>query len=159
MTQSAYLFVEGSRSGNIQGSVADRKKEGSIRVVGVDHAIVTPVGETMRAGARSHKPFIVITEVDTATPQLYSALATSEQLREVRLELWDTSEEMGEDVLRFQVKLTDASVSGMRLDLPDLQDQGASKTGHVEVTFSYRTIEWTSPENGFSASDTVAGMK
>jgi type VI secretion system Hcp family effector len=114
----------------------------------------------MRAGARSHKPFVVITEVDAATPQLYSALATNEQLREVRLELWDTSEERGEDVNRFQVTLTDAFISGMRLDLPDLQDQGAaSKTGHIEVTFSYRTIEWTSPENGFTASDTAAGVR
>jgi type VI secretion system secreted protein Hcp len=160
MTQSAYLFVDGSQSGKIQGSVADPKKEGSIRVVGVDHAIVTPVSESMRAGSTSHQPFIVSTEVDAATPQLYSALAANEQLREVRLELWDTSEETGEDVNRFQVSLTDAFVSGMRLVLPDLQDQGAApKTGHVEVTFSYRAIEWTSPENGFSASDTAAGVR
>lgn len=85
MSLLAYMYVKGKKQGNIQGSVTQKGRQGSIAVIAYHHSIVSPRDPQsgLPTGQRMHKPFTVVKTTDKATPPLYTALCTNEDLLEV----------------------------------------------------------------------------
>ena len=70
MALNAYLSIVAQKQGPIRGSVTQRGREGKSMVIGAMHQIVCPrdPASGMPTGKRAHKPFIVLKELDRATP-------------------------------------------------------------------------------------------
>jgi type VI secretion system secreted protein Hcp len=139
-----YLEVKGKIQGEIKGDVIEKGKEGLIKVTAFQHEIVSPrdVASGQATGKRQHKPLVITKELDKASPLLYKALTTNEDLSEVNLSLYrpavnKVGSGSGIIQLYFTIKLTDANITGIRLWT---NDKGAPME---DVSFTYQKITWT----------------
>lgn len=107
MALNAYLTVKGQKQGNIKGSVTQKGREGTILVHAASHEIVSPrdAASGLPTGKRMHKPFVVTKEVDRATPLLYQAMVSNEQLPEWTLRFARPTAQ-GVEHQHYTVKLT-----------------------------------------------------
>ena len=144
---NAYLTLKGQKTGQIQGSVTQKGREGRIMVVAVSHEIVSPrdAASGLPTGKRMHKPFVITKELDRSTPLLNRALVTNETLAEFELTVFAKNLK-GVDAPAYTVKLTQASIAPIRL---------VEKDGQLyeEVSVTYQKIEWTWIDGGITAMD------
>lgn len=155
MALAAYLTITAERQGQIHGSVLQKGREGKILVAAVQHEIVCPRDPTtgQPTGRRAHKPFMVTKVVDRASPLLYGILCTNENIREARIDFW-TSTPTGQEKQHYTVRLTNATICGITLKMPNVrQPKLARLTEYEEVSFTYEKIEWTWNDGGISAAD------
>lgn len=143
---NAYLKLKGQKVGEIKGSVTQKGREGAIKVIAVSHEIVSPrdVASGQATGKRQHKPFVLTLEVDRATPQLMSVIASNEKLPVVVFEMGG-----GKDgASLYKISLTNASIASFEfVTLPD------GNTAALRVTMTYQRIEWQWMAEGITAID------
>lgn len=141
----AFLKLKGQRVGEIRGGVTQKGREGFIKVISVAHEISSTQGAGAgSAGKRVHKPFVVMVEVDRATPQLLNAVAGGEKFAAFSLEVAGPS---GGASL-YRVNLVNAAISSF--DLVTLEGGGAAA---LRLAFTYSKIEWTWLDGGVTGSD------
>ncbi|TWI93258.1 type VI secretion system secreted protein Hcp [Roseibium hamelinense] len=103
-------------------------------------------------GTRRHQPSSFIKPLDKASPLLWQALATGENL-EIEVAFWRTST-AGQQEHYFTVKYTDAVLVEGKHMLPDVNDDKNASRGDLDQWFfSYRKAEWTHEKAGTSGSD------
>lgn len=151
----AMLRVVGSKTGVIQGGGPD----GAIVVIACEHEIVSPrdAASGLPTGRRQHKPFVFTKELDKASPLLYQALVTNENLTNVELKVY-RSDPMGggKPVHVYTVKLTNASIASIRHWKPSIKDPATIANDfaeYEEVSLTYQKIEWTWVEGGITSMD------
>lgn len=152
---NAYLTIKGSKQGTIQGSVAQKGREGTILVFSTDHSVKVPVDTAtgLPTGKRQHGAFVVRKEVDRSSPLLYQALVSNETLTEVVLKFY-TPDPTGMEVNHYTVRLTSARLTSIKLVQPNTKNADAAKLPlQEEISFSYQKIEWTWTNGGVSAQD------
>ncbi len=139
-----YLHVKGKIQGDIKGDVVEKGREGLIKVTAFQHDIVSPrdVASGQATGKRQHKPLVITKELDKASPLLYRALTTNEELSEVNLSLYriavnKVGSGAGAMQLYFTIKLKDASITGIR---SWTTDKGVPME---DVSLTYQKIKWT----------------
>ena len=151
-----FLKVTGQKSGAITGSVTEKGKEGTIGVIAVDHAIVSPrdPASGLPTGKRMHSPLVIVTHIDKATPLLYNSLVTNENLPTVELDYWKTAQD-GSESIYFKIKLTNANISSIKQTNQNSQDDPHVNLfgEYEEVSFTYQKIEWTWVDGGITAID------
>ena len=142
-----YLSMAGSRQGDIEGSVTTVDHEGSIEVYAYTHSIISPRDPTtgLVTGKHQHKPFTVIKPIDKATPLLYSALSTSETIKEWKLDFYRTTS-TGTVENFYTIELTNAVIS-------EISDKGSSYGTTQSVSFVYQKISWTWTDGNIMAED------
>lgn len=98
------------------------------RVSPVVHPIGTPGDSSSGAatGRRSHQPFVVTKQMDSASPKLYEACASGQHFKEVDVDLVSTG---------VHYKLFDVLIASDR-------KAGGAKTMET-IELSYGKIEWT----------------
>src|SRR5271167_2435873 len=76
MALNAYLKLNGSKQGEIKGSVTQKGREGKIMVIAANHEVVSPTDSItgLPTGKRQHKPFRITKDVDRSSPLLYKAM-------------------------------------------------------------------------------------
>ena len=160
MALVAYMNVKGQKQGKILGSVTQKGREGSIEVIADHHSIVSPRDPQsgLPSGKRTHQPFTVRKVTDMATPRLYTAICTNENLPEVTIDYWrpqfKAGAGVGAEVQYFTVKLTNANIASIAATMPNVEDPAQQKLDmYEEVSFTYQKIEWTWNDGGVSASD------
>jgi type VI secretion system secreted protein Hcp len=160
MALNAYLRIKAQKQGEIRGSVTQKGREGRIAVVAASHEITSPrdPASGLPTGRRLHKPFVIVKALDAASPPLYSALVNNENLPEWELQCFAASPTAkggaGPQVLRYTVKLTNATISDIQFHLPDTRDAATSGWAEYEqISFTYRKIEWTWVAGGITAGD------
>ena len=160
MAMLAYMKVKGQKQGNIQGSVTQKRREGSIEVIEFHHSILSPRDAVsgLPTGKRMHKPLTITKPTDKATTHLYAALTANENLPEVTIDFWTpqikAATGAGTEVQFYTVKLTNASISSIAAALPNRDDPSQQKLPlHEVVEFTYQKIEWTWKEGGATAMD------
>jgi len=152
---NAYLKLKGTRQGNIEGSVTQKGREGTLRVLEYSHEIVSPrdAASGLPTGKRQHKPIRIVVELDRATPLLYQALAGGETLSEFTLRFY-RPDRTGVEMNHFTIMLTNASIASVKTMLPDTQDPAnASRVETTELTLTYQKITWTWTDGGVTAED------
>ncbi len=155
MALNAYLRLKGEQQGEIKGSVTQKGREGSIKVIGASHTIESPrdASSGLPTGVRVHEPFVITKEVDQATPLLYNMLVNNENIPEWELQFWQPSP-AGTEANHYTVKLTNASIASIDFKMPDSQDPNLAKRAeYEEIAFTYQKIQWTWNEGGVTSSD------
>ncbi len=160
MASNAYMTITAQKQGHITGSVTQKGKEGQIAVFAVNHEIISPrdPASGLPTGKRMHKPLVITKELDKSTPLLYNVLCTNENLPEVILRFWAPSMSaatgLGTEVQNFTIKLTNASIASIVLDMENNKLTEQMKLPVLQqISFTYQKIEWTWTDGGITASD------
>ena len=140
----ALLFVEGSVSGPIEGSVSEQGVEGGMAVIGMSHGVSTErdAASGLPTGKRQHKPVSITKPIDKATPLLFNALVNNEALTSVEIQFFRDGRD-GKDGVYYTIELENASIASMETALPNYE----------EVSFTYQKIIVTWEEGGITAED------
>jgi type VI secretion system secreted protein Hcp len=145
MALTSYLSLEGTKQGAITGDVTQKGREEKILVYGTNHTIEIPrdTHTGLPTGQRIHGPFTITKHVDPASPLLYQACATGEQMKKWQLDFYRIDEK-GTEVLYFQVLLENAIIVNIRSFKP-LTFLPESKPYHdmEEISFTYSKITWS----------------
>ena len=156
-----YLKIHGQKSGDITGGVTVHGKEGTIAVIAVEHAIVSPRDQAtgLATGKRMHSPLVIVKHIDKATPLLYNSLVSNENLPTVELDYWKTAPD-GTESIYFKIKLTNANIASIKqTNLNSQADPHVDMFGEYEqVAFTYQKIEWTWVDGGITALDDWASV-
>jgi type VI secretion system secreted protein Hcp len=125
-------------TGQKQGAITGDGPNGSMILIGLSHAIVSPrdAASGLPTGKRQHKPITITKELDRSTPLFLNALITNENLTTVTFSFTH-----GKGTY-MTVKLTNACI--------------ASRTQSVEteqISFTYQKITWTWVDGGITAMD------
>ncbi|MDR2054893.1 MAG: Hcp family type VI secretion system effector [Desulfovibrio sp.] len=145
MALTAYLNVTGKSQGDIKGDcpqLGDKKDK--ILIYSVEHNVEIPkdTHSGLPTGQRIHHPFTVTKHKDNASPKLYKACCTGEQLT-VTLDQYRIKPD-GTEEKYYTIKLEEAIVVNMReytpvTFLPDSKPYFDME----EISFTYSKITWT----------------
>jgi type VI secretion system secreted protein Hcp len=157
MALGAYLRLVGQKSGEIKGSVTQKGREGKIMVIAMSHEVVSPrdPASGLPTGKRQHKALVITKELDRSSPILHQALGSNETLKECELQFWAPSAKgVGTEVQHFTIKLTNASIASIRMQMANVRDPELMKLETFEeVAFTYQKIEWTWTDGAVTAVD------
>lgn len=164
MPTPAYIVIEGETQKLITENAFTANSVGNIYVEGheneilaqeIRHQVSVPTDPQsgQPSGQRVHKPFVFTCSLNKAVPLLYQALVTGERLTYVAIRWYRTSSE-GKQEHFFTTELVDGVVVDINTVLPHVQDaKNASYTQLVEVSISYRMIQWEHKASGTHSSD------
>jgi type VI secretion system secreted protein Hcp len=155
MALNAYLRLKGTTQGEIKGSVTQKGREDSIMVIGFNHEVISPrdAASGLPTGKRQHKPIVITKEMDKATPLLFHALVTNENITEWELRFWQPSAS-GKEVQYYTIQLINASIAAIRTEM--LNNKYPENMQHKErehISFCYQKIIWTFEDGGITAED------
>lgn len=155
MALNAYLRLKGTTQGEIKGSVTQKGREDSIMVIGFNHEVISPrdAASGLPTGKRQHKPIVITKEMDKATPLLFHALVTNENIPEWELRFWQPSAS-GKEVQYYTIQLINASIAAIRTEM--LNNKYPENMQHKErehISFCYQKIIWTFEDGGITAED------
>lgn len=156
MALNSYLSLTGKKQGLIKGSVTQKGREGKIMVIAAEHAVRWPrdAATGLATGKRVHAPFVVTKEIDASSTCLYTALVGNEVLTAWELQFWAASTSSGAEVMRYVVRLSNASICDIRFHMPNNKDPELARLAeYEEVAFAYEKIEWNWVLGGLKASD------
>jgi type VI secretion system secreted protein Hcp len=164
MPTPAYISIQGATQGNITAGSFTAQSVGNVYVEGheneiliqeVKHLVSVPTDPQsgQPSGQRVHKPFIFTCSLCKAVPLMYNSLASGEMLPTIEVKWWRTSMD-GKQEHFFTTKLTDAIIVNMDLVMPNAQNPANGDfTQLLEVSMSYRKIEWTHDGAGSVGAD------
>jgi type VI secretion system secreted protein Hcp len=144
MAYEAYMVVDGKKQGVIKGSVEREEHKDKIGVIAVDHDIESPrdVHTGQASGKRVHGSFRITKEVDKATPLLYQALCSNEQLKKVEIKFYRTSPDGTEENL-FTTTLENATMNHIKDIMHLTKDKTKMDLPWMEeISFTYEKITW-----------------
>lgn len=155
MASNGYLTLKGQRQGQINGSVTEKGREGSILVHAYSNSIIDSRDPTsgLPTGKRVHQPITILKEVDRGSPLLWNALTNNENLTEWELKFW-AANPAGVEKLIYTVSLVNASIASIRESMDDnLIPAQATLPLQEEISFTYQKITWTWTDPTLAASD------
>lgn len=163
MPTPAYLYIDGTKQGNITagtftldsvGNIYQEGRENEIQVQAFDHQITVPRGPQsgQSTGPAIHQPLMITKVFDKSSPLLMAALTTGEQLPRFLLRWYRTID--GVQQHYFTTELIDAIVVDVRSYMPHFQDPDEAHLMQMEdVYFTYRKIIWTHEISKTTSSD------
>lgn len=152
---SAFMRATGDTQGEIKGGVVLAGREDSMEVLSYEHQVISPrdAATGLPTGKRQHGAVKITKEIDKATPLLYTALVSNENLSEVEIRFW-RPDPSGKEVQYYTVQLTNASISSIRQWKANNKDpEGARLPDMEEIQITYEQISWTIEEGGITAQD------
>lgn len=134
----------------LEGSCTIPKRENTITVIGLRHSLVLPrdAATGMPTGHQQHKPLTLTKYFDNATPLLYRALTTNENLPTITINFYRT-DSLGKEIHYYTVELDNARV----LSIDSIVSVNSYRNLE-EVSFVYDTIRWTYEATGSQSEDT-----
>ena len=155
MPLTGYLDLEGKNQGKIEGDCTQKGHEKWILVYAVEHTVEIPrdTNTGLPTGQRIHRPITITKKTDPATPLLFQACATGEQMKKWVLD-YHRINEKGQEELYYQISLENAIVVSIRHYKPNTLDE-ANKQYHdmEEVSFTYEKITWENKAANKTAVD------
>ena len=149
--ESIHIFLKGKVTGEIQGD----GKEGAIMGLAFEHEIVSPrdASSGLPTGRRQHKPLTIVKPIDKASPLVMKMLTTNETC-DMTLKFFRKNAQTGASEEYYSIKLTNATVCGVRAWKPNTRDVSADRAGDLEeVSFTYQKIEWIYKDGGVTHED------
>ena len=142
------MRINGERTGRIWGSVGQKGREGSIRVISLDYDITQPmdVASGTTYERRRHSDIVLIKDIDNSTNFLYNALSTQERLQ-VEFRLWRPDYRGGEQPLQL-IRLSNCFVLSIRLfSVPIVPTNKTTMAfdQYEKISLNYSRMEILSP--------------
>jgi type VI secretion system secreted protein Hcp len=144
------VTIKGQKQGVFKGESTKAGPKDKIQGLSFSYEIKSPrdVSTGQASGKRQHSPIKIVKEWGAATPQIFTALTTNEVLPEVTLEFRRVNAN-GEEYIYYKIKLTNASVSGIRqftnqglADGSSAKHSSSTDTMELEeVSFTFQKIE------------------
>ena len=160
MSNMAYAYLKGQKSGQIKGSIIQKGREDSIGVIATAHSIISPRDPQsgLPTGQRMHKPFVITKELDKSTPLLYNVLCTNENLSEVTIKYWTpqirATTGTGTEIQHYTVVLINANIASIDFRQLNIRDTNLVKFAeYEEIAMTYEKITWTWTDGGITADD------
>ncbi|HWZ49222.1 MAG TPA: Hcp family type VI secretion system effector [Herbaspirillum sp.] len=155
MPKPCYLTLKGPTVGDIKGSNNITGHEEEIPVRAIEHTIEIPRNPQTGTptGQRIHLPITLTKEIDKASPLLFQALTTGEEMEHVTLAYYRGSGK-GKDEKYYTVVLGNAVITSIRTWMPDRELDANKTMGHMEdVSFAYSSIKWCYEKGGITTED------
>ncbi len=133
----AYLSVRTKRAGELKGEVLAKGHEHSIEVHGFQFGVAasSAIGSGQATARRQYKHLIVVKRLDSSSTSLMSALATNDEVKELKLALRKPG--IGQEDF-FTITLTAARVVGVDLDF----DAGGEAVERASFAFTKIDVEY-----------------
>ena len=147
-----YITINGQKQGQFKGE----GRQNQIVGVGFQYEVTSPrdAATGQATGRRMHKPVVITKEWDAASPQLFQALVTNENLPHVDLQFVRTAPDGREEAF-YTIKLTNATITSIRQYTGVLP--GATNAADIhqleEVSFTFQKIEVESTIGKTMATD------
>jgi type VI secretion system secreted protein Hcp len=147
-------------TGNTQGPMTTgccdiQGREDTCLCQALEHSVMIPNDRQtgLPTGKRVHGPVKVTKVFDMASPKIYQALVTGEQLSEVIFKFYRI-DPTGTEEQYFTIKLENAIIVSVSPWIPNCLDPAKESFTHMEdVSMTYRTITWTWEVDGVEAQD------
>ncbi len=164
------MTVKGQKQGAIAGEMRLVAGEyspaatGAIAVYNLNYAVASPrdAASGLPTGKRQHKPMNVTIAWSKASPRLYAALTSNENLPEVWLTFYQPNR-LGTGYQRYgYIKLTNANIASISEVVPgtggllesNTRDGSSTHVRHMEqIAMTFQQIEWTSDTGRTTAMD------
>jgi len=133
----AYLSVRTKRAGELKGEVLAKGHEHSIEVHGFQFGVAasSAIGSGQATARRQYKHLMVVKRLDSSSTSLLSALATNDEVKELKLALRKPG--IGQEDF-FTITLTAARVVGVDLDF----DAGGEAVERASFAFTKIDVEY-----------------
>lgn len=142
------MTVKGQKQGLFKGdNPAAKGGANLINVFGYQYSVISPrdPASGLPTGQRQHHPVVITHELDAASPQFFTAIATNENLVTVVINFFK-SQTNGTEVNFYRVTLTNANISEFR--------QHTSGNSVLEdISFTFQKIQQADLVAGTAASD------
>jgi type VI secretion system secreted protein Hcp len=165
MAYEFYVTIEGTKQGKFKGESPRKEQSQKIAGLGFQYEVISPrdAATGRSSGQRRHQPITIVKEWGAATPQLFQALVSNEQLKSVAFEFFQTDNATGKEAVYFKIHLTNAFVSAIKqFSGAAAGGEGASSSKHSSsqdakeleaVSFTFEKIELEHVTGKTSASD------
>ena len=157
MSMPCHMTIDGQNQGTITSACCQMEgREDTVILYQLNHMIEQPRDKhTGRAtGKRVHNPFVLLKEIDKATPLLMQALVTNELLT-VKFEFYRPNPEGdGTEEQFYMIELEGANLISFNGELPNTLGKETSAYPPLEsLQLAYRKIIVTYQTDGVSAED------
>ena len=145
-----YCKITGLKQGPIAGDVTIKGLEDTIAVQTVSQGVKSPrdAASGQATGKRQHKPFTIVKGFDKASPKLFMAAVTNENLTSVECSFFHTNR-FGQNQKYFKITLQNAQIS--EIDIANNPQHLANI--QQTVSFVFQKIILEDPINGIIAED------
>jgi len=133
----AYLSVRTKRAGELKGEVSAKGHENSIEVHGFHFGVAasSAIGSGQATARRQYEHLVVVKRLDSSSTPLMSALATNDEVKELKLAL---RKHGGGPEDFFTITLVGARVVGLELDF----DAGGETVERASFAFTKIDVEY-----------------
>jgi type VI secretion system secreted protein Hcp len=138
--QFVFCKIEGQKQGIIKGDSTTKGLEDSIPVLSLASGVLRPfdAASGLPTGKRQHQPLALVKNLDKASPKLFIAAVTNENLKQVDCVFYRTLG-TGEAQPYFRILLTNALIVELDVSGNGMVNQGMRET--VRLTFQKIRIE------------------
>lgn len=166
MALNSYMTVKAQKQGQINGSVLQKGREGTMMIIAMSYAVLSPrdAASGLPTGKRMHKPLRVVKEIDKASPLLFNSLVTNENLVEVVIKGYtstyqDRTQSTGLEMNHWQIKLTNAAFASYEIQTPNNKHPDLMKfETYEDWSMVFEKIEITWVQGGITGSDNWADI-
>ncbi len=148
-----YVGVKGKKQGAFKGESVRSGTEEQFAALSLDYDLRVPLDATTGgpSGKRQHSPLSIVKEWGAASPQLFQALVTNEELETVEIDCYGPGIDGGTELVH-KVRLSNAGVASI--------EQSSGQVGGARelerVAFSFETLEHLTPGEGLLAKDSLS---
>ncbi len=155
MAMTSYLKLKGANQGDIKGDCTQKGHENMILVYSIDHQVEIPrdTHSGLPTGQRIHHPLTILKHKDQASPLLFQACCTGEQITEFELDFYRISPK-GQEEHYYTIKLEKAIIVSLASHTPTtFLEENKPYHDMEEVSFSYEKMVQTYEPDGIEAED------
>lgn len=151
ITVAIFLSVKGSKQGVFYRTPRIKIHKNQMPVLAFSHQILMHDPITGPTGKLTNEPLVITKEIDKASPQFFTALVTSENLIEVKLEYYRISSTAASvtEELWYTIKLTNATVSDIQMSYDPLKDGKPVE----KISFTHQKMEVEYVKDHITAAD------
>ncbi len=141
MAYTAYISIKGQKQGQFAGDGSSKQNKNRILITSFSFSVESPrdVATGQASGKRQYHPIIIRKHWGEASPQVYEALATNENLPSVLVEFTGVSAK-GIEQVDHSFSLTNATISALR-EFTEPAQSGSEIDDLEEISFNFQKIE------------------
>ena len=149
-----YVTIEGTKQGLLKGESTREAHRDKLAGLSFHYQVSSPRDSAsgMATGKRQHQPITFVKEWGAASPQLFTAAVTNEQLKSVVFEFVRTNDS-GEEYVFHTIKLGTALITSIEQYIDDVKSEGQDTVGKEKVSLTFQRIEIENADGKTSAVD------
>ena len=141
MAYTAYISIKGQKQGQFAGDGSSKQNKNRILITSFSFSVESPhdAATGQASGKRQYHPIMIRKRWGEASPQIYTALATNENLTSVLIEFVGVSAK-GIEQVDHSFSLTNATISALR-EFTEPVAGGNEIDDLEEISFTFQKIE------------------